>query len=55
MCRCSGEMVDHLLLHCSVAFELWSFIFRSFGIQLVLPGKVVELLCGWWIWGGKEI
>ena len=32
MCRCNGEMVDHLLLHCSIAFELWSFAFTSFGI-----------------------
>ena len=32
MCRCNGEMVDHLLLHCSIAFELWNFAFRSFGI-----------------------
>ena len=33
MCHCSGETVDHLLIHCSMAFELWSFIFRMFGVQ----------------------
>ena len=32
MCLCSGETVDHLLIHCSVAFELGSFVFRTFGI-----------------------
>ena len=30
-CRCNGEMVDHLLLHCGKAYWLWSLVFRSFG------------------------
>ena len=46
MCRCSRETVDHLLIHCSAAFELWSFIFRMFGVQWVLVEKVLDLLCG---------
>ena len=33
MCHCSGETVDHLLIHYSMAFELWSFTFRMFGVQ----------------------
>ena len=37
MCRCNGETVDHLLLHCSKAYWLWSLVFRSFGISWVLP------------------
>ena len=44
---CSGETVDRLLIHCSVAFELLSFTFRTFGIQWVLPEKILDLLCGW--------
>ena len=47
MYHCSGETVDHLLIHCSVAFELLSFTFRRFGIQWVLPEKILDLLCGW--------
>ena len=47
MCRCTRETVDHLLIHCSMAFELLSFIFRMFGVQWVLPKKVLDLLCGW--------
>jgi hypothetical protein len=47
ICRCSGETVNHLLLHCPVAVGLWNFIFCSFGINWVLPGMVVDLFFGW--------
>ena len=30
MCRHCGEMVDHLLLHCEIAYRLWSFVFILF-------------------------
>ena len=33
MCRCCGETVDHLLLHCGKAYRLWCFVFRIFGIS----------------------
>ena len=36
---CSGETVDHLLLHCVVAYDLGSFIFRSFGVSMVVTEK----------------
>ena len=39
MCCCSGETMNHLLICCSIDFELWSFIFRMFGVQWVLPKK----------------
>ena len=54
MCRCSGETGDHLLLHCNIAFELWSFIFQSFGIHWVLVGRVIDHLFGWRNWFGKH-
>lgn len=38
--------MEHLLLHCNVAFELWSSVIRSFGFQWVLPGIVTDLLGG---------
>ena len=43
MCQCNGETMDHLLLHCPRAAVLWSYVFRSDWIQLVLPGLVVDL------------
>ena len=44
MCRCHGETVDHLLLHCGKANRLWSLVFRSFGISWVLPRSVAGTL-----------
>ena len=34
MCRCNKEIVGHLLLCSIVAFDLWSFLFRSFRMQM---------------------
>jgi hypothetical protein len=48
MCCCNGETVDHLLIHCSVASALWSWILGVFGVPWVLPQSVVELLFSWW-------
>ena len=54
MCCCNGETVDHLLLHCGKAYQLWSLVFRSFGISWVLPRLVVDTLFGWWDWLWKH-
>ena len=54
MCRCEGESVDHLLIHCYMANELWNFVFRSFRIQWVLPRTVIDLVDGWWNLLGKH-
>ena len=53
MCCCSGETMEHLLLHCNVAFKTWSIVFRTFGLPWVLPKTVTEFLFGWWNWLGK--
>jgi hypothetical protein len=37
MCKRSKETVDHLLLHCEVAFALWAAIFSHFGMAWVMP------------------
>jgi exonuclease III len=54
MCRNADETVDHLMLHCQFARQLWTFIFKSVGISWVLPSQVSELLFGWWNWFGKR-
>jgi hypothetical protein len=49
LCKSSGESVDHLLLHCSLAWELWSMVFGLFGVCWVMPGQVLQLWTGWQI------
>ena len=44
MCKCNGESVDHLMLHCPIISDLWSMIFSLFGVFWVMPKSVVELL-----------
>ena len=33
MCKCNGESVDHLFLHCPVAMDMWAMMFRLFGVS----------------------
>ena len=43
MCKSSGELVNHLLVHCPVAWELWSMVLVIFGKSWVMPHDVVSL------------
>ena len=54
MCRHSGETIDHLPLHCEIAYWLWSFVFKTFGLSWVIPRSIPDLLFGWWNWLGKH-
>jgi hypothetical protein len=47
MCKKSSESIDHLLLHCEVARDLWATVFHLFGIEWVMTQWVVELLASW--------
>ena len=47
MCKVAGESVDHLLLHCMYARELWDMIFVLFGIHWVMPRNVMALFDCW--------
>ena len=47
MCKSSGESLNHLLLHCPVAWELWSMVLILFGISWVMPRGVGDLLSCW--------
>ena len=44
-----GESVDYLLLHCPLARELWSMVFGLFGLDWVMPCKVIQLWVAWQI------
>ena len=47
MCKRSGESVDHLLLHCPLAWELWSMMLGLFGVHWVMPCHVLDFWAGW--------
>jgi hypothetical protein len=40
-------IIDHLLLHCEVARDLWSSIYNLFGVVWVIPRRVINLLNSW--------
>jgi hypothetical protein len=46
MCKKHGESVDHLFLHCDVARVVWSYFYRLFGVEWVMPSSVLDLLSG---------
>ena len=54
LCKCNDETVAHLLLHCPVAREVWSYIFRLFGVDWVISGSVLDHVAGWRNWFGKH-
>ena len=39
--------MDYLLLHCEIAYELWSEVSLIFGFQWVMSEMVASLLFGW--------
>ena len=47
ICKQSGESVDNLLLHCSLARELWSMVFVLFDVNWVMPCHVFNLWACW--------
>uniref|UniRef100_A0A2N9ECT1 Reverse transcriptase zinc-binding domain-containing protein n=1 Tax=Fagus sylvatica TaxID=28930 RepID=A0A2N9ECT1_FAGSY len=53
MCRRDGETINHLLIHCELAYGLWSFVFWKFGTLWVLSGCVLDLFFGWYNGLGK--
>jgi hypothetical protein len=47
MCKKSKELVGHLLLHCEIAYALWSPIFDLYGLQWVMLWRRVDLFACW--------
>ena len=47
MCKCNGESVNHLFLHCPIAMDLWALMFGLFGVSWVMLQSVVWLLACW--------
>ena len=47
ICKKCGETVDHLLLHCPIALELWTMVFCLFVLHWVIPMKVIDMFAAW--------
>jgi mannosylglycoprotein endo-beta-mannosidase len=47
LCRCGGESVDHVLLHCPYASGLWFHVLKILNFQWVMPEKVEGVLRCW--------
>ena len=47
MCKKGADSVDHLLLYCPFAREIWSMVFGLFGVSWVMPSSVLGLLECW--------
>ncbi|WKA09925.1 hypothetical protein VitviT2T_027534 [Vitis vinifera] len=52
LCACDAESVDHLLIHCTVARELWDLVLGLVGVKWVFPKTVKEVL---YSWGGSFV
>ena len=52
MCKRCGESMDHLLLHCPIAYELWSMVFFFF---LVFIGLCYIMLGSCWLLGRASL
>ena len=44
--------MDHLLIHCTVARELWDLVLGLVGVKWVFPKTVKEVL---YSWGGSFV
>ncbi|RVW26983.1 hypothetical protein CK203_105626 [Vitis vinifera] len=47
LCGCEEEMINHILIHCTVAKGLWDIILALCGVQWVFPKSVKEVLSSW--------
>jgi hypothetical protein len=45
--KTSGENLDHLFLHRAIARDLGNLVFQMFGLEWVMPKRVVDLLANW--------
>lgn len=47
LCLASGESVDHLLLRCKVAYNIWMSVIGWFGLSWGFPYSLLEHFQSW--------
>ena len=51
----SSHVLVFVLPFCPVAYFLWMYMLRLFGVDWVMPGSVVNWFFCWYHWLGKHI
>lgn len=47
MYKLNGESMDHLLLHCIIAKDLWDLSLCLFGVTWLMPNSIIAMLASW--------
>lgn len=47
LCYQDAESINHLLIHCPFAWEIWYGVSSEFGFTFVAPMNITNLLLGW--------
>lgn len=55
LCLSHLETAVHLLLHCSISWQVWSQIILWWGIKWVCPASLYDLLCWWESFNYKNV
>uniref|UniRef100_A0A7C9DGK8 Reverse transcriptase zinc-binding domain-containing protein n=1 Tax=Opuntia streptacantha TaxID=393608 RepID=A0A7C9DGK8_OPUST len=54
-CSMHTETCDHLLMHCSVAWQVWSEIANDLGLRQMLQQQSFRRMYEWWISKSRAI
>ena len=47
LCGEDEESIEHILIHCPMARELWSILFSMFDVDWVIPYLIRDFILGW--------
>lgn len=47
LCHNNGESVNHIFLHCSFTFKVWTHLTSRIGYYWVMPEKLIQLFSSW--------
>jgi hypothetical protein len=47
LCKKDEETINHLLLHCQYAADIWHLVLNRFWVSWVMPGNILQLLHCW--------
>lgn len=55
VCKKDDETINHLLLHCEYAVDIWHLVINNFGVFWAMPDNILQLLYCWkFFWRGHS-